>query len=333
MKYIGFLYFVALALVTVAMTDAPARSPDSGRTFVLGFLASGSRPASHSAGITALEALYQSLDELGYRKGRNLEIEERWADSNRDRLPALAAELVELEVDVIVASSASAVRAAKRATREIPIVIAGAADPVAGGLVESLSHPGANVTGVSGLPGRELEGKRLELLREAVPGLARVGVILDSTGRIDPEPLEAAASQMDIVLLQSGESESPEEFRDSFSDMVRERADAIYAPETPINVRQRQLIVELALEHRLPAIYGSSEFVEAGGLMAYGPSFVELFRRVALYVDRILKGADPRELPVEQPMRLELVINKRTADYLGGSSPPTIIVRADKTIQ
>ncbi len=299
----------------------------------MGFLASGHPPAGQSAGASALEALRLSLGKLGYEEGNNLVVEERWAESRPDRLLELAAELVNLDVDIIVATSASAVRAAKRVTQRIPIVIAGAADPVAGGLVENLAHPGGNVTGVAGLPGREIEGKRLELLKESIPGLVRVGVILDSTSRMDPAPLEAAASVLGIMLLQSNETESPEEFRDSFAEMMRDRADAFYAPETPINVRQRQLIVELALDHRLPAIYGSREFVEAGGLMAYGPSLVELFRRVAFYVDRILEGASPRDLPVEQPMRFELVINNRTADYLGVSFPPSILIRVDEMIQ
>ena len=266
-------------------------------------------------------------------EGKNLILDERWAEARLNRLPVLAGELVQLKPDIIVASGAGAVRAAMRETQEIPIVIAGAADPVAEGLVSNLAHPDANVTGISVLPGRELEGKRLQLLQQAVPGVTRVAVILDSTSRLDPTPLQDVARELGITLLFSGETESPEEFRDTFAEMVRDRTDAVYAPETPINVRQRRLIVELALEHRIPAIYGSREYVEAGGLMSYGPNFSELFRRAAIYTDRILKGATPGELPVEQPMHFELVVNKRTAKFLGLTFPGLILFRADEVIQ
>jgi putative tryptophan/tyrosine transport system substrate-binding protein len=324
---------VALVL-GISAPLVPATQPQgSTKVYRIGFLAFGHRPASDSVAALPLATFRQALRELGYAEGRNLIIDERWAEARLNRLPVFAGELVQLRPDVIVASGASAVRVTKRATQHIPIVMAGAADPVAEGLVASLAHPDANVTGVSVLPGRELEGKRLELLREAVPGVTRVAVILDSTSRLDPAPLEVAARALGITLLLSGETESPDEYRDTFAEMVRDRADAVYAPETPINVRQRRLIVELALKHRLPAIYGSREFVEAGGLMAYGPNFAELFRRAAVYVDRILKGATPSDLPVEQPMRFELVINAKTMKTLGLSFPPTILIGADEVIE
>ena len=305
----------------------------STKVYRIGFLAFGHPPASDSAAASPLVVFRQALRELGYVEGRNLVIEERWAEASINKLPILAAELVGLKVDIIVASGASAVRAAKRATQKIPIIIAGAADPVAEGLVTNLAHPDANVTGVSALHGRELEGKRLELLLEAVSGITRVAIILDSTSRLDTVPLKAAARALGITLLLSGETESPEEFRDAFIEMVRDGADAVYAPETPINVRQRQLIIDLALEHGLPAIYGSREFVEAGGLMSYGPNFAELFRRAAIFVDRILKGAKPGDLPVERPMRFELVINLKTMKSLGLSFPPSIFIWADEVIK
>ncbi len=326
-------FFVAFVLGIIALPTPSAQAQESTKVYRIGFLAFGHRPTGNSVPDSPLAAFRQSLRDLGYVEGRNLVLEERWAETHLDRLPVLAAELVGLKPDVIVASGAGAVRAAKRATQQIPIVIAGAADPVAEGLVASLAHPDANVTGVSALPGRDLEGKRLELLQEAAPGTTRVAVILDSTSRLDPAPLQAAARALGITLLLSGETESPEEFRDTFAEMVRDRADAVYAPETPINVGQRQLIVELALKHRLPAIYGAREFVEAGGLMAYGPSFAELFRRAAIYTDRIFKGTAPRDLPVEQPMRFELVINIKTAKSLGLSFPPSILLRADEVFQ
>jgi putative ABC transport system substrate-binding protein len=245
----------------------------------------------------------------------------------------MANELVQLDPDIIVASGASAVRAAMRETREIPIIIAGAPDPVGEGLVQSLAQPGANVTGVSTLPGREVEGKRLQLLQQTIPGITRVGVILDSTSRLDPAVLEAAASALGLILLPSAETESPDEFRDTFDEMINDKAEAVYAPETPVNARQRKLIVELALEHRLPAMYASREYVEAGGLMSYGPNFSELFGRAAIYTDKILHGAQPSELPVEQPLHLEFVINQRTASQIGIRIPTTIKMQADDIIE
>ena len=321
-----------LALLTLVATGVGGQSNQTDRVYRIGFLAFGSRPVSTVVN-SPLMAYRQTLRERGYVEGENLILDERWAEARLNRLPVLAKELVQLKPDIIVASGAGAVRAVMRETQEIPIVIAGAADPVAEGLVSSLARPGANVTGVSALTGRELEGKRLELLYRSIPGIRRVGVILDSTSRLDPTPLEIAARALGITLLFSSETESHHEFRDAFAEMVRDHADAIYAPETPINVRQKKLIVELALEHRLPAMYASREYVEAGGLMSYGPNFSELFGRAAIYTDRILKGATPGELPVEQPMHLELVINKRVAKLLGISFPTMILMRADEVVQ
>jgi len=327
---------IALISLLVVAGAAPAatvaRSDQTDKVYRIGFLAFGPRPVGMTA-TSPLAAFRQTLRERGYVEGENLKLDERWAEARLNRLPVLAAELVKLKPDIIVASGAGAVRAAMRETQEIPIIIAGAADPVAEGLVSSLAHPDANVTGVSALPGRGLEGKRLQLLQQAIPGITRVAVVSDSTSRLDPTPLQNAARELGITLIFSGETESPEEFRDTFAEMVRERADAVYAPETPINVRQRRLIVELALEHRIPAIYGSREYVEAGGLMSYGPNFSELFRRVAIYTDRILKGATPGDLPVEQPMHFELVVNNKAAKFLGLSFPGLILIRADEVIQ
>lgn len=329
---VGSVVILVFGLLTVPLTaDAQQTSTKVNR---VGFLAFGHRPVSDESGGDSPFAVFrQALRDLGYAEGRNLVIEDRWAEARLNRLQPLAADLAGLRVDVIVASGASAVRAANRATQQIPIIIAGAADPVAEGLVASFAHPDGYVTGIAVLTGRELEGKRLEILREAVPGVARVAIILDSTSRLDPLPMQAAARALGIRLLLSAETESTEEFRDAFTDLIREGADAVYAPETSINVRQRRLIVDLALEYGLPAIYGSREFVEAGGLMAYGPDFAEIFRRAAIYVDRILKGASPGDLPVERPMRFELVINTRTMKSLGLSFPPSILIRADKVIQ
>lgn len=323
----------SVMMLVLTAASPPVLSDQSDKSYRVAFLAFGARPLSSTAAASPMMAFRQAMRELGYVEGRNLVIEERWAEGRLNRLPVLANELVELGPDIIVASGAGATRASMRATPDIPIVIAGAADPVAEGLVMSLAHPDANVTGVSVLAGREIEGKRLELLQETVPGVTRVAVILDSTSRLDPAPLEEAAHALGIELLLSGETESPEEFQDTFSKMVRDGAEAVYAPETPINALQRRLIVELASRYRLPAIYGSREFVEAGGLMAYGPNFSEIFRHAAVYVDRILDGASPDKLPVEQPLHFELVINIGTAKSLDLVFPPTVLIRADQVIR
>ena len=331
MAIVDWSKIVLLALLVLVVSTTAAQSDRKDRVYRLGFLAFGSRPVGSEVK-SPLVTFRQVLRERGYVEGKNLILDERWAEARLSRLPALVAELVQLKPDIIVASGASAVRAAMRETKVIPIVIAGASDPVAEGLVETISRPGGNVTGIAALPGR-LEGKRLEFLLQVIPGATHVAVILDSTSRLDPTPLEEAAHTMGLSLLFSAETESEEEFRDTFAQIVRDGADGLYAPETPINVHQRRLIVELALEHRLPAIYASREYVEAGGFMSYGPNFSELFGRAAIYTDKILQGANPGELPIEQPMHLELVLNKKVAKHLGLSFPTAILMLADEVIQ
>jgi putative ABC transport system substrate-binding protein len=325
----GLLVLVALGMVC---TPLAGEAPSAERHFRIGFLAFGPPPPDPVPPAFPLTAFRQGLRELGYVEGHTVILEERWAAGELARLPALAVELVQLPVDVIVATGASAVRAAMGATRSIPIVIAGAADPVAEGLVTSLARPEGNVTGLAVLAGREVEGKRLELLRTAVPTAARVAVILDSTGRLDPTPLRDAARALGLTLLFSAETATPEEFQRAFAAMMTDGADALYAPETPVNARHRHLIVELAAQHRLPAMYASRDFVEAGGLMAYGPSLVVLFQRAATYVDKILKGALPADLPVEQPAHFELVLNLKTAQALGLALPPILLFQADEVL-
>jgi putative ABC transport system substrate-binding protein len=326
------LSLLVLLALGVVCTPLAVAAPSAERGFRIGFLAFGPPPPDPVPPAFPLTAFRQGLRELGYVEGHTVILEERWAAGEIARLPALAAELVQLPVNVIVASGASAVRAAMGATRSIPIVIAGAADPVAEGLVTSLARPGGNVTGLAVLAGREVEGKRLELLRAAVPTAARVAVVLDSTGRLDPTPLREAAQALGLKLLFSTEAATPEEFRSAFITMIKNGADALYAPETPVNARHRDLIIELAAQHRLPAMYASRDFVEAGGLMAYGPSFTALFRRTATYVDKILKGALPADLPVEQPMYFELVINLKTAQAFGLTLPPILLFQADEVL-
>ena len=328
-RTVGLLVLLALGMVYTPLAVA---APLGERVPRIGFLAFGPPPPDPASPALPLTAFREGLRELGYVEDHTVILEERWAAGELARLPALAADLVRLPVDVIVASGASAVRAAMGATRSIPIVIAGAADPVAEGLVASLARPGGNVTGLAVLAGREVEGKRLELLHAAVPTAARVAVILDSTGRLDPTPLRDVARALGLTLLFSAETATPEEFQRAFAAMITDGADALYAPETPVNARHRHLIVELAAQHRLPAMYASREFVEAGGLMAYGPSFMALFRRAATYVDKILKGALPADLPVEQPTYFELVLNLKTAQALGLALPPLLLFQADEVM-
>lgn len=311
--------------------SVPVEAQQSAKIHRIGFLAFGSPPSGRSP---SLEAFRQRLRELGYVEGQNVVLELRYAKGKIGRLSGLAAELIRLKTDIIVTSGTSAAWAAMEATKRIPVVIVGASDPVAFGLVASLARPGGNVTGFSDLPGREIEGKRLELLKETVPTASRVAVVMDSTSRRDPTPLENAAKALGFTLLLSGvEVETPDEFRSAFATMIRERADVLYAPETPVNVHYRSLIIKLAAKNRIPAMYASREFVEAGGLMSYGANFPDLFRRAASYVDRILQGAKPADLPVQQPTRFELVINLKTAKKIGLSIPPQILMQADEVIK
>jgi putative ABC transport system substrate-binding protein len=303
-----------------------ASAADTGRVARIGYLS-----LNQAAGMQ--EAMARRLADFGWIPGRTLKVEVRHADGVPDRLEALARELVDAGVDVIVASGVRAVLAAKRATTRIPIVIAGASDPIAFGLVESLAHPGGNVTGVADSPGRDLEGKRLELLKTLVPTATKVAIILDSSGRRDPLPIVGASTALGLVPLLSPETVTPDDFRRTFVALRRDGAQALYAPETPVNAQHRELIVSLAAQHRLPAMYGSREFVDAGGLMAYGVSYTELHRRAAEYIHRILSGAKPRELPVEQPTRLELALNLDTAEALKLAVPPALLLRTDHVVQ
>ena len=316
-----FLLLAAWASVAMAAGQAP------GRPMRLGYLATN-EPAPE-----VWDAFRQRLREAGFVEGRNLVIELRHASGERQRLGALATELARGSPDVLVASGTSAVLAARSVSTTIPIVIAGASDPVAFGLVRSLAHPGGNITGVADSPGREMEGKRLELLKEAVPHATRIAVVLDSSGQRDPGSIRTAATALGLTLIVSLETTNAEEFRRTFAMLKREGAQALYAPETPVNAQHRDLLVALAAEHRLPAIYGAREFVEAGGLMAYGPSYVELHRHIVRYIERITKGARAGELPVEQPTRLELSLNLKTADALGLTIPRPVMLRADHLIR
>jgi putative ABC transport system substrate-binding protein len=282
-----------------------------------------------------LEAFRQGLRELGYVEGQNLIIESRYAEGSEERLPDLAAELVRLKVEVIVAGGSSTIRAAQHATRTIPIVMAVSYDPVGRGLVASLARPGGNTTGVSTL-GTELPGKRLELLKETVPQSARVAVLANpAAGGYESvmHNLTGAAQALGLQL-RVVELRSAEELDTAFATMTREGVDALIVVSDPALMDGlRGRTVNLAAKHRLPAIYSWKELVVAGGLMSYGPNLSDTHRRAATYVDKILKGTKPADLPVEQPIKFELVLNLKTAKALGITFPPTLLIQADEVIQ
>jgi ABC-type uncharacterized transport system substrate-binding protein len=284
------------------------------------------------------EAFRQGLRDLGYVEGRNVVIEIRDAEGKPERLPALAADLVALKVDVIVApASTRAALAAKQATRTLPIVFIAVGDPVTSGLVTSLARPGGNVTGLSILL-PELVGKCLELLTQAVPGVSRVAVLWqpgalgERTDKYMLKEAETAARALG-VRLQLVEARGPADIDRAFSDMTRARAGALTVWSTPMFSSERRRLADLAAKNRLPAVYPQRDYVDAGGLMSDGPNFPDMFRRAATYVDKILKGAKPGDLPVEQPTKFELVINLKTAKALGLTIPPSLLARADEVIQ
>jgi putative ABC transport system substrate-binding protein len=283
------------------------------------------------------EAFLQGLRDLGYVEGRNLVIEYRDAEGKPERLPALAAELVALKVDVIVAGNTPQTLAAKQATRTIPIVFSFALDPVTDGLVTSLARPGGNVTGLSFLAA-ELVGKRLELLTQAVPRVSRVAVLWQPGGQAErtEKDLQTAAEVAARALgvrLQFVEARGPADIDRAFSDMTRARAGALTVLGSAMLFNQRRRLVDLAAKNRLPAVYGLREYVDAGGLMAYGTNGADLFRRAATYVDRILKGTKPADLPVEQPTKFDLIINLKTAKALGLTIPQTVLLQANQVIE
>ena len=282
------------------------------------------------------EAFRQGLRDLGYVEGTNVVIEYRDAERKLERLPLLATELAASKVDVIVAPNTPAALAAKQATTTLPVIFIGAGDPVTSGLVASLARPGGNVTGLSVLS-TELVGKWLELLKQAVPGVSRVaalwhpGAMDERTDRDMQKEAEIAAQALGVRLLFV-EARGPADFDRAFSDMTRARAGALTVRPAPMFISERRRLVDLAAQNRLPAVYAWREFVDAGGLMAYGPNLPDLYRRAATYVDKILKGAKPADLPVEQPTKFELVINLKTAKALGLTIPPSVLARADEVI-
>ncbi len=282
----------------------------------------------------SIEALQRGLRELHYVEGQNIAIEYRFAEGKPELLPALAAELVRMKVDVIVAWATEATLAAKQATTTIPIVMTGVADPVKSGLVASLARPGGNVTGTTTLAA-DLRGKLLEMLKETVPDLSRVAVLWNgrsSAMELRVKEAEAAARALGVTLQSVG-VQGPDDFDRAFAVMTQERPDALLVVLDTFIFVQRSHILDFAATHRLPAMYEIRDFVDEGGLMTYGPSFLDRLGRVATYVDKILKGAKPGDLPIEQPMRYELVINLKTAKALGLTIPPSILFQADEVIR
>jgi len=295
---------------------------------VIGYLIERSGPTAFD------EAFRLGLRELGYSEGRNLVVEYRWADGKAERLPALAAELVRLKVDVIVTSGTPGGLAAKNATSTIPIVLASGGDFVADGLVASFSRPGANITGLS-VFARELSGKRLAILKEAIPGMTRVASAFNTLNpgtRSLVKETEAAATKLGLKVLPL-DIHFPDGVERAFAEAVRLRASAVVIISDGATIVHRAQLGSAALQHHLPTIFANRMYLEGGGLMSYGPDIIEVWRHAATYVDRILKGANPADMPIEQPTKFELVINLKTAKALGLTIPPSLLLRADQVIE
>jgi len=315
-------------LMSIVVTPVAVEAQPAGKVPRVGML----MPVSPAAASYNIEAFRRGLAERGYSEGQNIALESRFADGRVEPLADLAAELVRLNVDVIVTWGTPAAHAAKRATQTIPIVMAAVAEPVATGLVASLARPGGNITGVS-FPSRN--GKNVQLLKEIVPQVSKVALLWNPDNQVHPvvlREMQRAAGIM-AVQLQPLAVRDPREFDAAFAAMMRERADAVIVLNELMFLAHRTRIVDLVAKSRLPATYDRREWAEAGGLMSYGPSFRDSFRRAAAYVDKILKGTKPSDLPVEQPTRFELVINLKTAKTLSLTIPPALLLRADQVIQ
>jgi putative ABC transport system substrate-binding protein len=317
----------AIAL-TFALGGAVAEAQQA-KVIRIGFLG----PTSGASNAGRMEALRTGLRDLGYVEGKNLVIESRWAEGKFDRLPELAAELVRLNVDVILTAGTPGIRAAKNATTTIPVVMVTSGDPVAFGFVASLARPGGNITGASNFS-PELSAKRLDLLKEILPRTQRVAVLFNPDNSINDRNLPAMEQTAKLfkIRVQRFEVRGPEEFKNAFSEMTKQRVDAVALPEDDFLNANQKLIVELAAKHRLPSI-GREVFAEAGGLVGYAVNIVDLYRRAAIFVDKILKGAKPADIPVEQPMKFEFFINLKTAKQLAVTIPPNVLARADRVIK
>ena len=323
-----FLRTLSASLLAVPLAAEAQQAGKVPRIGVLGESSPSDRPP-------LLDAFRQRLRELGWVEGQNIVIDYRYAEGRVDRLPDLAAELVRLKVDLIVSGGTQVVTAAKNATETIPIVMIAVRDPVGTGLIASLARPGGNVTGVSGYAGLEIVAKQLELLKETVPKIRRVAILSNPANayhQLAIREVNVAARSLG-VQLQLLEARGPNEFDGAFAAMAKERVGALLVLSDAMLNSHRTRLADLAARSRLPAAYGVRESVEAGGLMSYGPSFLDLYRRSAAYVDKILKGAKPADLPVEQPTKFELVINLKAAKSIGLTIPQQVLSRADQLIE
>jgi len=320
----GILVFSLLA------APLAADAQQAGRVGRIGFL--GNSTAALEAHLVG--PFREGLRDLGYVEGRNFVIEYRWAEGKYERFPSLIAELIALKVEVIVTAGTPAALAVKKATTSIPLVMIAVGDPVGTGLIESLAHPGGNITGVSSIA-PELEGKRLELLREVVPKIAHVAVFWNPANPIQviqEREMQAAAKVLRMKVLSLG-VRTPEELDAAFAAILRKRPGALLVLADRLFLHHRARIMDFAVKHRLPGVHAYRELVEAGGLMSYGPSYAGMHRRAAYFVDRILKGTKPADLPVERPARFELVLNQKAAKALGLTIPPSVMIRTTEVIQ
>jgi ABC-type uncharacterized transport system substrate-binding protein len=320
--------FITLLGGAAAAWPLAARAQQAGSRYTVGILSAG----GDNAGLNAV--LVAALRELGWVEGKNVVFEHRYAENRLERLPGLAADLVRLKVDVIAGVGTLAPLAAKQASSTIPIVMTAAGDPLGSGLVASLARPGGNVTGMS-LMAPDLGGKRLELLKEVLPRLARVAVLWNAANPYSAlvfKETQAAGRTLGIEV-QSLEVRAPDDFDGAFETARRQRPDALITVEDPLTVAHRQRVADFTAEQQLPSLHGVREFAAAGGLMSYGASLADLFHRAAGYVDKILKGTKPADLPVEQPTKFDLVINQKTARALGLDVPPMLLARADEVIE
>jgi putative ABC transport system substrate-binding protein len=327
----NLIYLLLIIALMVAGSAAQAQQP--ARISRIGYLSTAD-PSYESIRANAIRS---ALLELGYIEGQNIAIEYRYAEGKLDRYPELAAELVRLKVDIILVTGGSAmVRATKNATKTIPIVMAGAApDPVKAGLVESLARPGGNVTGITILAG-ELSGKRLELFKEAFPKIARVAVLYDPaspSGALDVKEILPQAARALRLTIQPCEIGTAEDFEKVFAALNKEPSDGLYVSPVALMSANQKRIISFALKSRLPSIYSNRGAVDAGGLMSYSADLADSYRRVATYVDKIIKGAKPGDLPIERPTKFELVINLKTAKQIGLVIPPNVLARADRVIR
>jgi len=325
-KKIAVFVFAAAILVSVHLADAQQTK----KVPRIGFLGNSTAALE----VNLVGPFRDGLRDLGYVEGQNILIEYRWAEGKYERFPALIAELIASKVDVIVTAGTPATQAYQKARTSIPLVMVAVGDPVGTGIVTSLNRPGGNITGLTSIS-PELEGKRIELLREVIPKLSHIAVMWNPRNAYhatENKEVETAAAALRMKVLYLG-VEAQEQIGNAFAQILKERPGALLVLADRVFLHNRALIMDFAAKHRLPGIYAYLELVEAGGLMSYGPSYADMHRRAATYVDKILKGAKPADLPVERPMKFELVVNLKAAKQIGLTIPPNVLARADRVIR